>query len=61
MNAESLNTMHTNDLFDLLMQTMKELLAANEKKDGVVMNAKKNQVELIQRVIIAKVAESPAG
>jgi hypothetical protein len=44
-----------NTLFDLMIQTFKELLDAGESKE--IVKIKKKELELLQRTIITKVVE----
>ena len=44
-------------LIDLLLLSTKEFLDAVESKDEIALRVKKNQVDLLYRVIMAKRAE----
>jgi len=58
MTEESLHTLHINELFNRLAKYRNELLAMERnKEDKSAIKAKQKEVELIQRVLIAKRAE----
>lgn len=61
MDEDSLNKLHINDLFDLMVKKVNELLDMHETHDMITkVDAKRKEVELIQRVIVAKRAiETP--
>ena len=54
MTEETLKDLNTDGLFDLMIISVKELLKAMDKKDEIGVRVKKKQVELLQRVIVAK-------
>ena len=54
MTEETLKDLNTDGLFDLMIVSVKELLKAMDKKDKIGVRVKKKQVELLQRVIVAK-------
>ena len=53
--------MDINDLFDLLMQTTKELLELTPKEFTTEYQIKKEEVQLLQKIIVAKRAEFRPG
>lgn len=55
MTEVSLKTAALDTLFDLMIQTFKELLEAGENEK--IVTVKKKELELLQRVILAKVLE----
>ena len=55
MTEVSLKDAALDTLFDLMIQTFKELLDAGGNK--AIVKIKKNDIELLQRIIIAKVVE----
>jgi len=61
MDEESLNKLHINDLFDLMVKKVNELLDMHNAHEMTTkVDAKRKEVELIQRVIVAKRAnETP--
>ena len=62
MTEESLQALPINDLFDLMVKSMNELLAMNKiPHDKLSIKAKQKEVELLQKVIVAKRAEFPPG
>ena len=54
MTEAELNKIPVDALFNLLIKTTKELIDFNCEQHGVEYNEKKSEVQLIQRVIIAK-------
>jgi len=58
MTEETLKDLNTDGLFDLMIVSVQELLEAMDKKDEIGVRVKKKQVELLQRVIVAKRALS---
>jgi hypothetical protein len=61
MNEASLKKIHINDLYNLLMKSTTELIALTHTESTEEYEAKKNEVELIQRVLIARRAEVRPG
>ena len=61
MNEEALNKMSINDLFDLMVKSVNELLDMHKSHENVfVTELKRKEIELLQRVIVAKrPAETP--
>ena len=61
MNEEALNKMSINDLFDLMVKSVNELLDMHKNHENVfVTELKRKEIELLQRVIVAKrAAEMP--
>jgi hypothetical protein len=55
MTEVSLKDAALDTLFDLMIQTFKELLEAGENEK--IVKIKKKELELLQRIIVAKVAE----
>jgi hypothetical protein len=55
MTKETLKDAALDALFDLMIQTFKELLDAGENKE--IIRMKKNDIELLQRTIISKIVE----
>jgi hypothetical protein len=55
MTKETLKDAALDTLFDLMIQTFKELLDAGENKE--IVKIKKEEVQILQRIIIAKVVE----
>jgi hypothetical protein len=55
MTAEILNDLSLDTLFDLMIQTLKEVLAAEKKGYKGIAKIKKKEVEILQRIIVAKV------
>ncbi len=54
MTEETLKHLAMDGLFDLMMLSVSELFEAMDKKDEIGIKVKKKQLELLQRVIIAK-------
>ena len=54
MTEESLNKLPIDDLFDLLVKSVNELLVLHKNQDQLKMISKQKEVELIQKVILAK-------
>ena len=59
MTEADINKMPINDLFDLLMKSTQELIDFNCEQHQVEYDEKKSEVQLIQRIIVAKRAEFP--
>ena len=59
MTEADLNKLPINELFDLLMKSTKELIDFNCTENEIEYEAKKNEVQLIQRFIVAKRAGFP--
>jgi hypothetical protein len=59
MTEADINKMPINELFDLLMKSNQELIYFNCEQDRVEYDEKKIEVQLIQRIIVAKRAEFP--
>lgn len=61
MTEENLNKMSINDLFDLMVKSVNELLDMHKYHEHVFRTEiKRKEIELIQRVIVAKrAAEIP--
>jgi hypothetical protein len=61
MTEESLSKMAINELFDLMVKQTTELLEMHKKQEKVnVLDDKRKEIEMIQKVIIAKrAAEIP--
>ncbi len=58
LSEESLNTLYVNDLFALLAKYENELYAMERnKEDKSAIKERQKDIELIQRVLIAKRAE----
>ena len=58
ITTESLHTLYVNDLFALLAKYKNELYAMERnKEDKSAIKSRQKEVELIQRVLIAKRAE----
>ena len=58
LTEESLRSLYVNDLFSLLAKYKNELFAMERnKEDKSAIKAKQKEVELIQRVLIAKRVE----
>ena len=55
MNEEDLNDLRINDLYKLLAKQINELIAMERcKDDKIYINEKQREIDLIQRVLIAK-------
>jgi hypothetical protein len=62
MSEESLNTISIRELLNLLTKNNNELFGMERnKEDKVAIREKQKEVELIQRVLIAKKKASPVG
>ena len=61
MTKADLNKLPINELFDLLMKSTKELIDFNCTENLIEHEAKKEEVQLIQRIIVAKRAEFLPG
>ena len=61
MTYTDLNKIPIDDLFDLLMKSTKELTDLNYKENEIEHEAKKEEVQLLQRIIVAKRAELQPG
>ena len=60
MTEESLSSISLNDLFDLMVKTMNELLAIEKvPQNREAINDKQKEVELLQRVIVARKSALP--
>jgi hypothetical protein len=59
MTEAKLLELSIDELFDLLMKSTKELIDLNCDQNAIGYEAKKEEVQLIQRFIIAKRAEFP--
>jgi hypothetical protein len=57
MTEETLKHRTMEGLVDLMLLTTNEFLEAVERRDEIEMRAKKNQVDLLHQIIIAKRAE----
>ena len=57
MTEGDLNKIPINDLFDLMIKKTQELIDFNTLKNEIEHEAKKEELQLIQRVIIAKTTE----
>ena len=57
MTEESLSKLPIDDLFDLLVKSVNDLLELHKNQDQLNMILKQKEVELIQRVIVAKRAD----
>ena len=62
MTEENLKGLDINDLFDLMTKTVNELLTMSKNKENnLAINSKHKEVELIQKIILHKRGEFPAG
>ena len=61
MTEDNLNKLCIDELFDLLMKMTKELTDFKSTQNEIEHDAKKNEVQLLQRVIVAKRAEFSLG
>ena len=59
MSETDLHKLPLDELFDLLMKKTKEFIDFNCEKNEIEYETKKNEVQLIQRYIVAKRAEFP--
>ena len=59
MSEADLHKLPIDALFDLLMKGTKELIDFNCEKNEIEYEEKKEEVQLIQRFIVAKRAEFP--
>jgi len=57
MTEETLKHLTMDGLFDLMLLGTKEVLEAIDKKDEIGRRVKQKQLELLQRVIVAKKLE----
>jgi len=57
MTNADLNKLCIDELFDLLMISTKELTDFNSTQNEIEHEAKKEEVQLLQRIIVAKRAE----
>ena len=57
MTEETLKHLTMDGLFDLIVLATKEVLEAVDKKDEIGLRVKQKQLELLQRVIVAKKLE----
>ena len=61
MTEDSLNKLPTDKLLDTLMQSTKELIELVHSGNKIEYEAKKHEVQLIQRVVVARSAEFRSG
>jgi hypothetical protein len=61
MTEDALNKLSKDALFDMLMKSTKELVDMIHKEGITKLEAKKKEVQLIQKAIIAKRAENNTG
>jgi hypothetical protein len=61
MTEDTLEEFPIDALFDLLMQSTKELIDLMYKENITAFDAKKAEVVLLQKIIVAKRAEFPPG
>jgi hypothetical protein len=61
MNEDALNKLPTDVLLDTLMQRTKELIDLVHSENKIEYEAKKHEVQLIQRVVVARRAEFRPG
>lgn len=54
MTEESLNKMSTNELIDLMIITVNELLVLHKVHDHKHSDERRQEIEMIQKVIVAK-------
>lgn len=59
MSESDLYNLSIDELFDLLMKSTRELIDFNCERHEVEYEEKKNEVQLIQRIIVKKRAEFP--
>lgn len=60
MDENSMNKMSINDLFDLMVKNVNELLDMHKNHEDLkILDDKRKEVELLQRIIVAKRAEFP--
>ena len=61
MTEDNLNKLCIDELFNLLMKSTKELTDFKSTQNEIEHDAKKNEVQLLQRIIVAKRAEFSPG
>jgi hypothetical protein len=61
MDETTLKKLHINDLYGILMKSTTELISLTHTEHTKEYEAKKKEVELIQRVLIARRAEVRPG
>ena len=59
MTEGNLHNLCLDELFELLMQSTKQLLDFSGKENEIEYEDKRNEVQLIQRFIVSKRAEFP--
>jgi len=61
MTEDTLKQLPVVSLFNLMIETTDELMAMNRKENETAMQVKKEEVELMQKIIIAKRVEFAHG
>jgi hypothetical protein len=61
MTEDALKKLSIDALFDMLMKSTKELVDMIHKEGKIKLEAKKKEVQLIQKAIIAKRTENNIG
>lgn len=59
MTERNLHSLCLDELFDLLIQSTKELMNFNSEENEIEYEDKRGEVQLIQRFIVSKRAEFP--
>jgi len=59
MDKDALNKISINELYEIVIKKTNELIELNPNKDQTEFEAKKNELQLLQRVIVAKRSEFP--
>jgi hypothetical protein len=61
MTEDTLKQLSINTVFDLMAQSMKDLLEAKNNNDETVLRVMKEQVALLRRFLVAKRSEFRPG
>jgi hypothetical protein len=61
VDEDSLSKVHINVLFDMLVERTTEVMNLDKKEDNIEFGIKRKEIELLQRIIIARRSEFPPG
>jgi hypothetical protein len=61
MDEDSLKKIHINELFDMLVERTNKLIILDNQEDETQFEAKKKEIELLQRIIVARRTEFRPG